>query len=153
MNLSQIEVIVEIARAGSISKAAQNLYISQPGVSKILQKFEEEVGVQIFERGSTGVRLTPIGRRFVDNAQDVIDQAGKLEELFGSKSTSLTMELSVAAMSYHFMQRLLPEIYHKYCQNSFADTMRSIILFHILRLLFSGEPFDQPLRSADHKER
>ncbi len=118
MNLSQIEVIVEIARAGSISKAAQNLYISQPGVSKILQKFEEEVGVQIFERGSTGVRLTPIGRRFVDNAQDVIDQAGKLEELFGSKSTSLTMELSVAAMSYHFMQRLLPEIYHKYCQNS-----------------------------------
>ena len=41
---------------------------------------------------------------------------------------------------------------HKYCQDFFADTMCSIILFHVLRLLFSGEPFDQPLRSADHKK-
>jgi molybdate transport repressor ModE-like protein len=85
MNLSQVEVIVEIAKAGSISQAAQNMFISQPGVSKILQRFEEEVGAQIFERVSTGIRLTPIGQRFVDNAQDIIEQVDRLEELFRKK--------------------------------------------------------------------
>ena len=47
MNLSQVEIIVEIAKAGSISQAAQNLFVSQPSVSKALQRFEEEVGAQI----------------------------------------------------------------------------------------------------------
>lgn len=117
MNLAQVEVIVEIAKAGSISRAAQNLFISQPGVSKILQKFEEEVGAQIFERVSTGVRLTPIGRRFVDNAQGIIEQVDKLEDLFNSGAATAFMELSIASMSYYFMQHMLPELYNKYSQN------------------------------------
>lgn len=117
MNLAQVEVIVEIAKAGSISRAAQNLFISQPGVSKILQKFEEEVGAQIFERVSTGVRLTPLGRRFIDNAQDIIEQVDKLEELFDSGTATVFMELSIASMSYYFMQHMLPELYNKYSQN------------------------------------
>lgn len=118
MKLSQVEIIVEIAKAGSISRAAQNLFISQPAVSKILKKFEEEVGAQIFERVSTGVRLTPIGRRFVDNAQDIIEQVDKLEDdLFKRKSVSAIMELNIASMSYHFMQHMLPELYNKYSQN------------------------------------
>ena len=118
MNLSQVEVIVEIAKAGSISKAAQNMFISQPGVSKRLQRFEDEVGVQIFERVSTGIRLTPIGRRFVDNAQDIIEQVDKLEDLFKKNSVTDLMELNVASMSYRFMQNMLSELYNKYSQNS-----------------------------------
>ncbi|MDR7855328.1 LysR family transcriptional regulator [Tissierella sp.] len=118
MKISQIEVIVEIAKAGSISGAAQNLFISQPGVSKILKKFEEEIGIQIFERVSTGIRLTPIGRRFVDNAQDILDQVDKLEyDLFKRKSVTAFMELNIASMSYHFMQHMIPELYNKYSKN------------------------------------
>ncbi|MDD6161111.1 MAG: LysR family transcriptional regulator [Oscillospiraceae bacterium] len=118
MNLSQIEVIVEIAKAGSISKAAQNLYISQPGVSKILQKFEEEVGAQIFERVSTGVRLTPVGRKFVKSAMDVIEQAGQLERMFKQNDrAALTMELRLASVSYQFIQCMLEDLCRKYSQN------------------------------------
>jgi molybdate transport repressor ModE-like protein len=117
MKVSQVEIIVEIARAGSISKAAQNLFISQPGISKILQRFEEEVGTQIFERVSTGVRLTPIGRRFVDHAQDIIEQIDKLEDIFKEKSGTAFMELNIASMSYHFMQYMLPELFNRYSQN------------------------------------
>ena len=78
MKLSQVELIVEIAKVGSISRAAENLYISQPAVSKLLPRFEEEVGAQIFERRSTGVYLTPIGKKFVDSAQDILQQMEKL---------------------------------------------------------------------------
>lgn len=118
MNLSHVAVIVEIAKAGSISQAAQNMFISQPGVSKILQKFEDEVGAQIFERVSTGIRLTPIGRRFVDNAQDIIEQVDKLEDLFKKNSATVIMDLNVASMSFRFMQNMLSELYNKYSHNS-----------------------------------
>ena len=117
MNLSQIEVIVEIAKAGSISKAAQNLYISQPGVSKILQKFEEEAGTRIFERVSTGVRLTPTGRKFVKGAMDVIEQANQLERVFSHDRTALTMEFRLASVSYQFIQCMLEDLCRKYSQN------------------------------------
>lgn len=118
MNLSQIEVIVEIAKAGSISQAAQNLFISQPGVSKMLQRFEEEAGKPIFDRTSTGVRLTPLGRKFVDSAQDILDQVVMLRELFKSNIGAVFMELNIASMSYHFMHQMIPELYNKYKQNS-----------------------------------
>ncbi len=117
MNLSQIEVIVEIARSGSISKAAQNLYISQPGVSKILQRFEEEAGSKIFERISTGIRLTPLGRKFVNSANDIIEQAEKLESIFRDNVVSVFMELNLASMSYRFMKYMISELYNKYSEN------------------------------------
>lgn len=118
MKLSQVELIVEIAKVGSISRAAQNLYISQPAVSKLLQRFEEEVGAQIFERRSTGVYLTPIGKKFVDSAQDILQQMEKLDNIFDTGSNRVSMELKVASMSYHFLQQMVPEIYNKYRHNS-----------------------------------
>ena len=113
MDLSAIEVIVEIAKTGSISKAAQNLFISQPGVSKILQKFEEEMGVQIFERMSTGVRPTPVGQRFVEGARDIMEQVDQLELQFQYSLSASFMELNIASMSYQFMQGMLREMYEK----------------------------------------
>ena len=139
MNLSQVEVIVEIAKAGSISKAAQSMFISQPGVSKILQRFEEEVGTQIFERVSTGIRLTPIGRRFVNNAQDIIDQMSKLEDLFNKKSVTVFMELNIASMSYHFMQYMISELYLKYSQNPINIRYTECGFDNELELISKGE--------------
>ena len=138
MNLSQIEVIVEIAKAGSISKAAQNLYISQPGVSKILQKFEEEAGTQIFERVSTGVRLTPAGHKFVKGAMDVMEQAQQLERMFKQERAPLTMELRLASVSYQFIQCMLEELCHKYGQNPLQIHYRECGLDEEVEGLISG---------------
>lgn len=113
MNLSQVEIIVEIAKAGSISQAAQNLFVSQPSVSKALQRFEEEVGAQIFERVSTGVRLTPIGRKFVERAEDLVEQAEQLDRIFEKKGSLISLELNLASISYHFMQQIISEVYNK----------------------------------------
>lgn len=117
MDLSAIEAILEIARTGSISKAAQNLFISQPGVSKILKKFEEDVGIQIFERISTGVRPTPMGQKFIEGAQDIMDQVDQLEHQFQRNLSMSFMELNLASMSYQFMQDMLGALYERYKQN------------------------------------
>ena len=80
-------------------------------MSKILQKFEEEAGIQIFERMSTGVRPTPMGQRFVEGAQDIMEQLNELEHQFKRNQAVSSMELYVASMSYQFMQGMLKELY------------------------------------------
>lgn len=60
-NLSSYRIFYAVANTGNISKAAKELYISQPAISKSIQKLEENVGTKLFERSSRGVTLTPEG--------------------------------------------------------------------------------------------
>lgn len=60
-NLSSYRIFYAVANTGNISKAAKELYISQPAISKSIQKLEENVGVKLFTRSSRGVTLTPEG--------------------------------------------------------------------------------------------
>ena len=57
-NLSAYRIFYAVANAGNISKAAKELYISQPAISKSIQKLEENIGVKLFDRSSRGVTLT-----------------------------------------------------------------------------------------------
>ena len=59
--LSSYRIFYAVANTGNISKAAKELYISQPAISKSIQKLEENVGVKLFTRSSRGVTLTPEG--------------------------------------------------------------------------------------------
>ncbi len=60
-NLSQYKIFYEVAKAGNISKAAKELYISQPAISKAISKLEDNLKVSLFTRSSRGVHLTPEG--------------------------------------------------------------------------------------------
>lgn len=60
-NLSSYRIFYAVAEKGNISKAAKELYISQPAISKSIQKLEDNLGVRLFDRSSRGVTLTPEG--------------------------------------------------------------------------------------------
>ena len=60
-HLSQYKIFYEVARTGNISKAAKELYISQPAISKSISKLEENLGIALFSRNSRGVCLTMEG--------------------------------------------------------------------------------------------
>ncbi|MGN0371658.1 MAG: LysR family transcriptional regulator [Enterocloster sp.] len=60
-NLSQYKIFYEVAKAGNISKAAKELYISQPAISKAISKLEDSLGLSLFTRSSRGVQLTAEG--------------------------------------------------------------------------------------------
>ncbi len=60
-NLSSYRIFYAVANNGNISRAAKELYISQPAISKSIQKLEENLGVKLFARSSRGVTLTPEG--------------------------------------------------------------------------------------------
>lgn len=66
-NLSSYRIFYTVANTGNISKAAKELYISQPAISKSVQKLEESVGCRLFSRSSRGVVLTAEGKLLYDH--------------------------------------------------------------------------------------
>ena len=69
MNITELRYLVAIMKWGSVSAAAKQLYAAQPNVSKALKNLEEEYGLRIFERSSTGMIPTEQGKRFIRQAQ------------------------------------------------------------------------------------
>lgn len=65
-NLSQYKIFYEVAKAGNISKAAKELYISQPAISKAISKLEDSLGLSLFTRSSRGYSL-PLRVKFYLN--------------------------------------------------------------------------------------
>ena len=74
MELKELEYIVAIAEEGSISRAAQRLYMAQSSLSQYLSRCEAELGVKLFARTGAGVRMTAAGEIYVRNARQMLWQ-------------------------------------------------------------------------------
>lgn len=81
MNTLYLKYAVEVERTGSISQAAENLFMAQPNLSKAIKELETDLGIEIFERSSRGVRLTPSGEEFLKYAENVLEQIEMMEGL------------------------------------------------------------------------
>jgi DNA-binding transcriptional LysR family regulator len=88
--LYQLQIFQTVAQAGSISRAAERLYLTQPAVSQHVRALENELGVRLFEREARGVSLTPPGQllldytrcllRLAEEAQRVVTQTGGVRQ-------------------------------------------------------------------------
>ncbi|MBQ5863297.1 MAG: LysR family transcriptional regulator [Peptococcaceae bacterium] len=74
MRMEQLKYIAEIAKTGTISGAAKNLYVSQQAVSSSMKQLEEELGVELLVRGASGVTFTPIGYEVAEFARQTMQQ-------------------------------------------------------------------------------
>lgn len=79
MKMQQLEYVIAIAHAGSITAAAKNLYQAQPNISIALKELESEIGMQIFWRTPNGMVLTPEGESFLLRAKDIVESMHSLE--------------------------------------------------------------------------
>ncbi|RVT73043.1 LysR family transcriptional regulator [Agrobacterium sp. CNPSo 2736] len=80
MELRHLHYIVVSARNGSFSAAANELNVRQPIVSKRIREVEDELGIPLFERASTGARLTPTGEEFIVGAKRIVEDVQRLKE-------------------------------------------------------------------------
>ena len=74
MRMEQLKYIAEIAKTGTISGAAKNLYVSQQAVSSSMKQLEEELGVELLVRGASGVTFTTIGYEVAEFARQTMQQ-------------------------------------------------------------------------------
>ena len=105
MTLTELRYIVAVARERHFGRAAESCYVSQPTLSVAVKKLEEELGVQIFERGPAEVTVTPAGGRVVEQAQRALEEAEKIRNI--AKSTSDPLE-GTFKLGRHFHHRALP---------------------------------------------
>lgn len=82
MNLQHIRYALEVNRSGSITQAAENLYMNQPNLSKAIREFEEELGYKIFNRTSKGMTTTQKGEIFLLRGKKILSDIRELEDLF-----------------------------------------------------------------------
>ena len=95
MNLVHLKYAVEVAETGSINKASEKLYVSQPNLSRAIKELEASLGVTIFDRSAKGMVLTPDGEVFVRYARSILRQVDAIEEVF-SKGTTEKKKFSIS---------------------------------------------------------
>ncbi|HRX57667.1 MAG TPA: LysR family transcriptional regulator [Eubacteriales bacterium] len=81
-SLLQLKYAVEVEKTGSISKAAENLFMNQPNLSKAIRELEDDVGIAIFDRTARGVVPTEKGREFLGYARSILSQVAEMEALY-----------------------------------------------------------------------
>ena len=82
MNIMHMKYAVEIARFGSINKAADKLMIAQPNLSRSVKELEADLGICIFDRSSKGMMLTPDGEKFISYAKKILSQINEIENMY-----------------------------------------------------------------------
>lgn len=80
MEIKQLKFLDAIVRHRNITRAANELYISQPSMSMSVKKFEEELGFKLFERNKNGLQLTEQGQEFYNKSHHIIQGLNQLEK-------------------------------------------------------------------------
>lgn len=78
MELNHLQSFIAVAKLGHLTRAAETLHLSQPALSGQIKALEEDLGVTLFERSSSGMSLTTSGRRLLEDAQRVIEAVQQL---------------------------------------------------------------------------
>ena len=113
MTIQQLKYAITIAEAGSLNKAAELLYVSQPSLTSSLQELEKELGITIFVRGGRGVSLTNDGLEFVHYARQVVHQYDGLLEKYG-KDGAVKRKFGVSTQHYSFAVKSFVEMVKQY---------------------------------------
>jgi len=109
MNLKQLEAFVQIADSGSFSKAAKDLFLTQPTISAHISALEKELNTRLFVRNTKEVRLSESGSILYDYAKQMTVLQKKIEDAFAVREEKTQQCLTIAASTIP-AQYLLPEI-------------------------------------------
>ncbi|WP_141576325.1 LysR family transcriptional regulator [Actinomadura sp. WMMA1423] len=96
MNLRQLRYVVATADHGTMTSAAQALYVAQPALSRAVRELERELGLELFARSGRGVVLTPAGEQVVRQARVALDAVDAIEGLAVNRADGRGAELRIA---------------------------------------------------------
>ncbi len=140
MTLTELKYIVAVARERHFGRAAETCFVSQPTLSVAIKKLEDELGVTLFERGSSEVSLTPSGERIVVQAQRVLDEAARVKELAKQGKDPLSGALRVGVI-YTIGPYLLPGLIRQLLKDApqMPLLLNENFTVKLLELLKNGE--------------
>lgn len=98
MTLTELRYLVALAQEGNFSRAAERCAVSQPTLSVAIAKLEDELGVQLFERGKGFVSTSPLGERVVEQARIALHEAEKVRQLASAARDQLAGALRLGVI-------------------------------------------------------
>ena len=113
MTLQQLNYIITISESGSINRAAEKLYVSQPSLTSAIKELEKELGIVLFNRTGRGVTLTAEGMDFLPYARQVYGQYLNLMEKYG-KAGERKQKFGVSCQHYSFAVKAFVEMVKAY---------------------------------------
>ncbi|MGE5667344.1 MAG: LysR substrate-binding domain-containing protein, partial [Betaproteobacteria bacterium] len=114
MTLNELRYIVAVAQERSFGRAAAKCFVSQPALSVAIQKLEDELGAALFERGKGEITVTPLGERIVEQAQKVLEEAGRIREIAIGGRNQLVGVLRLGVIhtvAPYLLPDLIPELH------------------------------------------
>ena len=134
MTFRHLECAIEIARCGSINKAASNLIVSQPYLSGIIKALEEEVGYEIFVRTRSGIELTENGKLFIAHAKVIIEESRFIMKIGSGEGEALRV---AAYYSTLFMRKYLE--FRANDSSSDSDKFREMGIVEVMDAVYYKE--------------
>ena len=131
MTLNQLIYVTEVAFAGSMSRAAKNMFISQPSLTAAIKDLEKEFGITIFQRTNKGVIPTSDGEEFLGYARQVISQADLMKERY-SVSGSTRHRFCVSAQHYSFVVEAFVALLKEYAGEQYDFSIRETQTYEII---------------------
>ena len=104
--------------------AAQQLFISQPSLSKAIAELEKEMNISLFERSNRGVVLTDDGSRFLSYARQVVEQADLLEHQYKSEHQVVRRVFAVSSQHYAFVVNAFVALVREYAKDEYEFSLR-----------------------------
>lgn len=102
MNTLHFKYAIEVEKTGSITKAADNLYMGQPSLSKAIKELEEDLHIEIFQRSSKGMVPTEEGAEFLRYAKNILSQIENMERI-SKRGTAGTRTISLSLPSSGYL--------------------------------------------------
>lgn len=135
MRLYQLEYFIKIVECGSLTRAAQELYLSQPSLTKAISGLESEYDLKLFSRSARGIQLTPKGRDFLDYARSVVESCHALENTFGRKDRPVIQRIAVASQQLDFVYDVILHLYQENSDQTLQIDLKENDRGEILRMV------------------
>lgn len=110
MNIQHLRYAIEVSKTGSITQAAENLFMGQPNLSKAIRELENSLNIRLFRRTTRGVMPTAEGEEFLNYARSIVAQVDKVEALYRTDRTS-QIRFSLCAMPSLYVS----EVFSRFC--------------------------------------
>ena len=123
MTLMQLHYIITISETGSLNRAAEQLYISQPSLSNAVKELEKELGILIFNRSGKGVTLTNDGAEFLLHAKQIYGQYESVMEKYG-KGGSYKKKFAVSTQHYSFAVKAFVDMVKQFDMSKYEFAIR-----------------------------
>ncbi len=132
MTLLQLRYAAIVAEKGTITEAANELYISQPSLTKAIKELEKEMGITIFIRTNKGIVISKDGEQFLSYARQVLEQADLLEEKYKHTNSTIKKQFCVSTQHYSFAVNAFVDLVKEYGGDKYDFSLRETQTYEII---------------------